>query len=79
MARFLSRSGVVESPLGWGAATGAYALDGLEHRDPADRMLIATAIALGCPLVTYDERIIAFARRDGRRQGFTVASGLTSP
>ena len=79
MARFLARSGVVESPLGWGAATGAYALDGLEHRDPADRMLIATAIALGCPLVTYDERIIAFARRDGRRQEFTVASGLTSP
>ena len=73
MARLLSRPGVVESPLGWRVATGAYALDGLEHRDPADRMLIATAIALSCPLVTYDERIIAFAERDGRRQGFTVA------
>ena len=79
MARFLARPGVVEQPMGWRVATGAYALDGLDHHDPADRMLIATAIALGCPLVTYDERFIAFAARDGRRQGFTVASDVTSP
>ena len=79
MARLLSRPGVVEAPLGWRAATGAYALDGLEHRDPADRMLIATAIALDCPLVTYDERIIAFAERQGRRQGFSVAWDAARP
>ena len=78
MARFLNRPGVVEQPLGWREATDAYALDGLDHRDPADRILIATAIALGCPLVTYDERVVEFAERDGRRQGFTVATTVMS-
>ena len=27
------------------------------HKDPADRMIIATAKEIGCPLVTADERI----------------------
>jgi PIN domain nuclease of toxin-antitoxin system len=45
----------------------------LEHRDPADRLLIATAIELACPLVTYDERIARFARRHGRQYRFAVA------
>ena len=31
-----------------------------EHRDPADRAIVATAIILGCPLVTSDRRIAAF-------------------
>jgi PIN domain nuclease of toxin-antitoxin system len=31
------------------------------HRDPADRMLIATARLLGAALVTCDERILAYA------------------
>jgi len=46
----------------------------LAHRDPGDRMLIATALDLGCPLVTYDERIIQFATTHGSRYGFAVAS-----
>ena len=28
------------------------------HRDPADRLIVATAIELGVPLVTRDERIV---------------------
>ncbi len=32
-------------------------LPSLLHRDPADRMIIATARGFGCPLVTYDEKI----------------------
>ncbi len=34
-----------------------------EHRDPADRTIVATAHHFGCPLVTSDARILAFYRR----------------
>jgi PIN domain nuclease of toxin-antitoxin system len=71
--RFLDRPGIESVPLGYRAACRAYQLHHLEHRDPADRLLIATAIELACPLVTYDERIGRFAKRYGRRYGFGVA------
>jgi PIN domain nuclease of toxin-antitoxin system len=71
--RFLDRPGIEAVPLGHRAACRAYQLPQLEHRDPADRLLIATAIELACPLVTYDERIERFARSHGRRYGFRVA------
>lgn len=49
---------VNEAPL-----TGAIALATLEaqlpHRDPADRMLAATAMAYGLTLVTADQRLLA--------------------
>lgn len=32
-------------------------LPGTFHKDPADQMIVATAIELGCPLVTMDQRI----------------------
>ncbi|SRR5579871_372942 len=72
MGRFLSRPGVESVPLNYGPAARAYTLHHLEHRDPADRMLIATAIELGCPLVTYDERIARFASRHGAQYRFTL-------
>ena len=34
-----------------------------EHRDPADRVIVATAMLQGCPLVTSDETIRAFYPR----------------
>jgi PIN domain nuclease of toxin-antitoxin system len=71
--RFLDRPGVESVPLRHHAAAGAYRLHHLEHRDPADRLLIATAIEIGCPMVTYDERIIRFARGHGGQYGFTVS------
>ena len=71
--RFLDRPGTEIVPLGYRAACHAYQLQHLEHRDPADRLLIATAIELACPLVTDDERIDRFAKRHGRRYGFRVA------
>lgn len=71
--RFLDRPGVAAVPLVPRAAAGAYRFLGLEHPDPADRLLIATAIELDCPLVTYDARITRFAARHGGRYGFAAA------
>jgi PIN domain nuclease of toxin-antitoxin system len=71
--RFLDRPSVEAVPLSHGAACGSYQLHHLEHRDPADRLLIATAIELACPLVTYDERILHFGKRRGRQYGFATS------
>jgi PIN domain nuclease of toxin-antitoxin system len=71
--RFLERPGIEAVPLGHGPASRAYQFHHLEHRDPADRLLIATAIELACPLVTYDERIARFSRKHGRQYRFAVA------
>jgi PIN domain nuclease of toxin-antitoxin system len=70
--RFLERPGIEAVPVGHRAASRAYQLHHLEHRDPADRLLIATAIELACPLVTYDERLTRFAERRGRQYRFAV-------
>jgi PIN domain nuclease of toxin-antitoxin system len=68
----LDRPGIATAPLGHQAAARGYQLHHLEHRDPADRLLIATAIELACPLVTYDQRIVRFGKKHGRRYGFAV-------
>jgi PIN domain nuclease of toxin-antitoxin system len=33
------------------------------HGDPADRMIVATAITMGLPLITADETIIGWNKR----------------
>lgn len=40
----------------------ASALPGDFHNDPADRMLVATARALGCAIMTSDSKILAYAK-----------------
>ena len=50
-------------------AIGAYALPGDFHRDPADRILVATARLHDLTLLTADERILAYRHvqtRDAR-------------
>lgn len=42
------------------AAIDSYELPGTFHKDPADRMLVATARELNCPLVTADDLILAY-------------------
>lgn len=71
---FVGGPGIEAVPLALSAAARAYRLHHLKHRDPADRLLIATAIDLGCPLVTYDDRIRRFGERHGRQYGFAVAA-----
>jgi PIN domain nuclease of toxin-antitoxin system len=66
--------GVETIPLTHHAATGAYRLHHLEHRDPADRLLIATAIERACPFITYDERIARFSENHGSQYGFTIGA-----
>jgi PIN domain nuclease of toxin-antitoxin system len=34
------------------------------HGDPADRLIVATAIVLGVPLITADAKIIEWSRRN---------------
>nr|WP_294504195.1 PIN domain-containing protein [uncultured Rhodopila sp.] len=70
--RFTGRPGTDAVPLTTRAASRAYRLHHLPHRDPADRLLIATAIELVCPLVTYDGHIEAFAQAHGSRYGLTT-------
>lgn len=74
LEQFLGQPGKRCVPLGHRAAMGAYWLHELEHRDPADRLLIATSIEHACPMVTYDQRIAHFAERHGSRYGFSVAT-----
>ena len=72
ITRFVERPGVEALPLGHSAASRSYRLYQLEHHDPTDRLLIASAIELACPLVTYDERILR--AEFGRQYGFTADS-----
>lgn len=72
LARFLARPGIEAVALSASVASRAYSLTGLPQRDPADRLLIATAIELGCPLVTYDKRMLTFAAEHGAAIGFTA-------
>jgi len=72
--RFLDCPGIEAVPLSHRAASRSYQLHHLQHRDPADRLLIATAIELACPLVTYDERIVRFGKKHGRQYRFAVGA-----
>jgi PIN domain nuclease of toxin-antitoxin system len=72
--RFLALPGIEAAPLSFPAAALSYQIRGFDRRDPADRLLIATAIELSCPLVTYDSYIATFAKRHGRREGLAVAA-----
>ena len=70
--RFFARPGVEVAPLNYRAAARSYTLHHLPHRDPADRLLIATAIELNSRMITYDKRIAGFAKRYGGRYRFAV-------
>lgn len=52
-------------PLTADDALASVLLRGTYHADPADRFLIATAQRLNARLVTADEKILAYAARDG--------------
>ena len=62
--RALMYPGVRLVPLSKYAAVESCRLPGNFHKDPADRMLVAAAIELDCPVVTADGKILFAAGRD---------------
>jgi len=57
----LSSRGIRLLPLEPAIAVDAGCLPGIIHGDPADRLIIATARFLSCPLLTADGRILSYA------------------
>lgn len=52
------------------AITPAIAIDSCrlpdwQHKDPADRLIVATARSLGCPVVTADAVLLSYAPANG--------------
>ena len=60
ITRVESFPGLTFVPVDNRVALLAVNLDGFPHRDPADRIIVATALGLGASLVTADERIQAY-------------------
>jgi PIN domain nuclease of toxin-antitoxin system len=60
MGAALSTTGITLLPLTPDIAIESAHLPGVIHRDPADRILIATARVHACPLITADEKILAY-------------------
>jgi PIN domain nuclease of toxin-antitoxin system len=56
----LTHPGVTVKQLTLRVAVEATQLPDLQHRDPADRFLIATARIHDCPLLTHDRTILAY-------------------
>ena len=75
VARALALPGVPLKGFSPSVAIESTRLPGSPHRDPADRILIATARLTGAALVTCDARVIAYAKHghvrviDARRKG----------
>jgi PIN domain nuclease of toxin-antitoxin system len=61
MQQALRYSGVHLLPLTPEIAIESTQLPGSFQRDPADRIIVATARRLRCPLVTLDQRIQSYA------------------
>jgi PIN domain nuclease of toxin-antitoxin system len=56
----LVRTGITLIPLSPSIAIESAQLPGEFHRDPADRILVATARILACLMVTADEKILVY-------------------
>lgn len=61
MKAVLEQPGIRVEPIAPIIAIDAGSLPGNIHGDPADRLIIATARHLACPLLTTDGKIIAYA------------------
>jgi len=70
VARIFSRPGIQIAPLTPEIAVRASSLPGRFHADPADRLLVATALVLGLRLMTRDQKILAYGA-----QGYLPVAG----
>lgn len=55
----------VTPDIAWRAADLTWNYTGKPHKDPADRLIVATALAHGFPLATKDSKILELAPRIG--------------
>jgi PIN domain nuclease of toxin-antitoxin system len=60
LERVAEVDGVLFQPVDVAIARKSASLPGAFHKDPADRMIVATARELGAPLVTADEKILNY-------------------
>ncbi len=60
LSRLLNYPAVQLLPITPEIAVRAYSLPEPFHRDPADRLLVATAIEWDCPLLTDDRMILDY-------------------
>jgi PIN domain nuclease of toxin-antitoxin system len=70
IARSMAELGAQTASLNHEVAMEAYMLPGRFHRDPADRLLVATARRNGLTITTADDRILAYSHvrtQDARR------------
>lgn len=58
----LAAPGVALAPISAEIAVEAGRLTGGIHGDPADRLIVATARVLACPLLTSDRRLLDYGR-----------------
>jgi PIN domain nuclease of toxin-antitoxin system len=61
-ARALSEPGFKEWPITAEIAIAAYELPEPFHKDPADRLIVATARLVDAPVVTVDRKILAYGQ-----------------
>lgn len=60
----LSLPNIILLPLSPRIAVESNNLPGEFHKDPADRIIVATARIYDCPLVTYDSKILEYGHVD---------------
>jgi PIN domain nuclease of toxin-antitoxin system len=60
-AAVLKQSAIRIEPISTVVAVDAGRLPGDIHGDPADRLIVATARSLACPVLTTDRKILAYA------------------
>lgn len=56
----LAKPNILVHPVTHEIATDAAVLPGDLHGDPADRLIVATARSLACPLATADRRLLSY-------------------
>lgn len=61
-ATVLAKPGIRLAEINYAIAIESWTLPGELHRDPADRLLVATARHLATPLMTRDHRLARYAR-----------------
>ena len=56
----LAEEGILSIPITPAIAIESYSLPGEFHKDPADRIIVATARTYDCPLMTNDSNILRY-------------------